>query len=605
MHFVSMLLIGPPRAGKSSLMQNLIGIGGTTEEPLPPRSEPHPPHSEPHLASSDETVLIKKIDSKLVVVNGKGEWRVVDDEAGSLSSHLNNITLSTGVNRLQHSPQTCAGQVFDQKPNSHIVLNIIDTGSQPEFQEVLINGPAFHLVVFNASESLKEQYQSPDGNSCPTITATKDVILQSLSTIASSKRNMTSARRDSETPSPTVVVGTHRRSSKDGRLSTLEVDQLVPKQLERDCPIMAAEEDRLVFEVDNEKDGADRFDQLRGLIGDTIRRQLKPFDVTHLWLDLYDALRKNKKHILQLSECKQLARSLGIPNVLPALEVFHDVGFIMHFSSIDELKDIVIKDFQVVLDDIRTFKSTFVFENRAFSRPLLDDFQKMGRFSLEDVERSGVGTSAKSNFESSQCLTASQLIRILRHRHIVAEILTEKTVQYFIPCALPSIELELPSHEHLDSSPSPLLVQLSCGYHSAAFSCNLVAQLISKWSLLSDCVHYRNKFNFRAGTNGDMVILMCWPMYYEVQFNAQQVREGTIKAACEQVCQELEGIIWNVSKELSYRAKHTLGFYCSCDKGGAIHPVFFGEDRRGHMIMCKGNNRELTEAELMWLQVRG
>ena len=129
MHLVSMLLIGPPHAGKSSLMRKLIG-GLTEESPLPsselgsaicnsgpnppssephpcsseshpPSSEPHPPNSEPHTPCSElaETVLIKKVDSKLVMINGEGEWRVLNDppcQADCCSSQLSSANILTG-----------------------------------------------------------------------------------------------------------------------------------------------------------------------------------------------------------------------------------------------------------------------------------------------------------------------------------------------------------------------------------------------------------------------------------------------------------------------------------------------------------------------------
>ena len=598
-----MVMTGPPLAGKSSLMQNLIDIRGTIEklQPSPERllsnskSEPYLSSCEPDPPSFESElplpVSITKINSKIAVIENGGEWRAIDN-------------IHECVSVLQSGPQVQVDQVV-KGPNTHgmvILLNIIDTGSQPECHEtlpVLINGPALHLIVFNGAESIKDRYTliyqaDPNEHSevYQSVMTTEDILLQSVSNIASNAATIRS--------SPTVFVGTHRRSSQDGRLSTWEVDQLVPTQLERDCPIMAAEENKLVFEIDNEKDNADRFNELRNFIAKIIKTNFTPRSIPRLWLVLFDSLRTKERYILQLSECQQLAISLGIPDLHAALEFFHGAGFITYFSSNDELKDIVIMDSQAVLDGITSLiKDTFLFESRAFSRPLLADFKRMGLFRLQDVERAGVSSSSRRMFD---CLTPSQLINHLKLRHIVAEVNTEEVVQYFMPCVLPSVKLELPSHELLDSSPSPLLVQLSCGYISAAFSCNLVAQLISKWSL-ADCVN-RNKFHFRTGPNRDLVTLMCWPNYYEVRFSAQAVRAGTLKEACAQVYQDLVCIFMNVSKVLHYRMKPNLGFYCRCGGRAGIHQVFFVEGKSGQVITCEGSNRKLSEAELMWLQVR-
>eukprot|EP00731_Ephydatia_muelleri_P020488 Em0013g215a len=667
MHLVSMLLIGPPHAGKSSLMRNLIG--GVTEgspllsselgsaicnsgpnspssephplsskphppsseshspssEPHPPSSEPHPPSSEPHPPSSEsyppssdnrvctpcselaETVLIKKVDSKLVMINGEGEWRVLNDppcQADCCSSQLSSANILTGLKEVTRGSTS---------RNVVILLNMIDVGSQPEFHEtlsVLINGPAFPVIVFNATKNLKNQrtliYQSNsdcNSNLYTTIMTTEDTLILSLSTIASSKQISTTVGKYLECSSPTILVGTNRRSSKDGKLSTREVDQLVSVELERDCPIVAVEKDMLVFEVDNKEDHDERFDQLRAFIEDIIRKQLKPFSMPHLWLALYSSLRRSKKPILQLSECQELAVDLGLLDLPKALEVFHNVGFIMHFPSCNELKDIVINDIQVVFDGTTALiKDTFSFENRALSRPLVDTFRKKGIFSLRDVERAyGVIP------DSCQTLTASQLVALLQHRHVVVEISTKD--RYFMPCVLPSVKLEPPSCELLDSSsPSPLLVQLSCGYHSTAFTGNLIAQLISKWSLV-DCPCNRNMLIFIAGKSSDQVKLMCWPKYYEVWFIPQLVRMGSVKVACEQVCQELEDAILKVCELLGmnhHGVKHRLGFYCHCGDSSntsPLHTVFFAEDRRESVITCGQTNRALIAAELMWLHV--
>ena len=56
---------------------------------------------------------------------------------------------------------------------------------------------------------------------------------------------------------------------------------------------------------------------------------------------------------------------------------------------------------------------------------------------------------------------------------------------------------------------------------------------------------------------------------------------GSVKAACEQVCQELEDAILKVCEPLGmnqHGVKHRLGFYCHCGDRDEIYDVFFGED---------------------------
>ena len=81
---------------------------------------------------------------------------------------------------------------------NHAVLQIIDTGGQPEFHEMLpalITGPAVNLLVFKLTEDLQGRYEiiyrSSGGNSDPYLTSLthEEVIFRSLSSIACLRYN--------------------------------------------------------------------------------------------------------------------------------------------------------------------------------------------------------------------------------------------------------------------------------------------------------------------------------------------------------------------------------------------------------------------------------
>ena len=122
---------------------------------------------------------------------------------------------------------------------NHAVLQIIDTGGQPEFHEMLpalITGPAVNLLVFKLTEDLQGRYEiiyrSSGGNSEPYLTSLthEEVIFRSLSSIACLRYNTVGwnfdklpVKDDSEPAA--FLIASHRDCVDDDKVDTVN-DQL-------------------------------------------------------------------------------------------------------------------------------------------------------------------------------------------------------------------------------------------------------------------------------------------------------------------------------------------------------------------------------------------
>ena len=121
--------------------------------------------------------------------------------------------------------------------DNHAVLQIIDTGGQPEFHEMLpalITGPAVNLLVFKLTEDLQGRYpityHSSDGNSEPYLTSIthEEVIFHSLSSIACLRYNTVGWKFDhdevplkDDSEPAAYLIATHRDCVDDDKVDTV------------------------------------------------------------------------------------------------------------------------------------------------------------------------------------------------------------------------------------------------------------------------------------------------------------------------------------------------------------------------------------------------
>ena len=489
--------------------------------------------------------------------------------------------------------------------DNHAVLQIIDTGRQPEFHEMLpalITGPAVNLLVFKLTEDLQGRYpisyHSSDGNSDPYLTSLthEEVIFRSLSSIACLRYNTVGwnfdevpVKDDSEPAA--FLIATHRDCVDDDKVDTVN-DHLKHRiqssaELFGEKLVQFSAPGKPVFALDTNKDRKE-IEDLRKSLHNVINTKFQVIKVPVSWCALSLKLKRRKQSLYTYKTCFKLAKESGIKDeddFKAVLWFLHNrAGTIMYYPDVEGLEDIIITNIQLVFDRItELMTSCFTFKNLGPSTE--EEFHTMGMFTESDIR------------ELFKCkedpLTPKRLIALLKYLHIVAGPLKTKVgrstkISYFMPCALKPADIES-EHRNETSTPAPLLIWFECGYCPVGVYCCLVVYLLSlseqtelKWELqLANPPHYRNEITFTVGKQCDHVTILSRATYIEVWVDQTPgLKAVPLKTLCQHIRTILNQGINAVTKTLhySYNSQHYFGFPCCSSSSSCLPP---------HPAVCK------------------
>ena len=474
--------------------------------------------------------------------------------------------------------------------DNHAVLQIIDTGGQPEFHEMLpalITGPAVNLLVFKLTEELQGRYpityRSSDGNSEPYLTSLthEEVIFRSLSSIACLRYNTVGWRFDhdevpvkDDSEPAAFLIASHRDCVVDEKVDTVN-DHLKQRiqssaELFGENLIQFSAPDKPVFALDTTKDQKE-IEDLRKSLHSVINTKFQDIKVPVSWCALSLKLKRRNQSLYTYQTCFKLAKESGIKDeddFKAVLWFLHNrAGTIMYYPDVEGLEDIIITNIQLVFDRItELMTSCFTFKNLGPSAEKV--FHSMGMFTECDIR--------ELSKRKGDPLTPKRLVALLKYLHIVAGPLKSKVgrstkISYFMPCALKPAKIEN-EHRNETSTPAPLLIWFECGYCPVGVYCCLVVYLLSlsqqtefKWELANP-PHYRNKITFTVNKQYDRVTILSRATYIEVWVDQAQEFEDPVrlKTLCQNVRSVLDQGIDAVTQTLhySYNSRHYFGFPC-------------------------------------------
>ena len=484
-------------------------------------------------------------------------------------------------------------------PNRFVPLQVIDTGGQPEFHEMLpalITGPAINLLVFKLTENLQDRYEIEyrlnSGNSKPYKTSLthEEMIFRSLSSIAclthsSIGWNIGEDLEKDKSESAAFLIGTHRDLVEQERVATinehLRAKLKISHELFGTNLVQSHSEDQVVFAIDNIND-KEEIEHLQRSLNRVIEERFHEVTVPTSWYAFSLKLRKRKASILSKNVCIKIAKECGIPEetFMSALwYLHHRVGLLMHFPEVEGLRDVVIIQLQVIFDRITSLiTSQFTFREIG-NAAAVSDFSDSGIFTEE--------TLRKLSTKERDQLTPTRIVSLLQCLHIVAQLkikgkMRKVEKRYFMPCALKPFVLGTASSAHVvsDLCPLPLLVWFECGYTPVGVFCCLVVYLLEitdgpKWSLVDER-HYRNKIKFNVGPHRDKVSLIAYPTYIEVRVEREHLIPEPLGQLCSTILTTLDSAMETVTKSLHYscHSQHFFGFYCpSCPSSYPPHPA--------------------------------
>ena len=496
-----------------------------------------------------------------------------------------------------------------------ILMNMVDTGGQPAFLEMLpalTIGPALYLIFFRLNQELKERYQiqyvSEDnediqlGVSSYTV---EEVILQALSSIACFS---CAAPKKANMPNPShaaMLIGTHKDllgsdpecvatevKAKDNALQKnlreiLETDLF---ELDKDF-LHYASNDQLIFAIDNMTGDEGELRNVRERLEDIIKQQFDNFPIPASWLMFSIFLRKMGKRTMSLFQCHEIGDRLNVKDTDEALWfLHHHVGILMHFPDIEEIKDIVICDPQVVFDSV-TDLILNSFKLKLVSRVACAKFKETGQFRFKDIQK--IAKSSKSD-----SLPLPKLVKLLEHLNIIAPIKrnhpfslglspqsSEENLVYFMPAVLKHAKDEELHVEQSPTDPVPLMICFKCGFVPVGVFCASIASLVAQmdtlgWILQEPCkgcsknghILCKNKTTFRINGAYD-VTLISKPKRFEIHVACISTTDRTalVKICChvlETVCDTLDQVISKMKcrqhliSSFSDQRLYELGFKC-------------------------------------------
>ena len=520
-----------------------------------------------------------------------------------------------------------------------ILLNMVDTGGQPAFIEMLpmlTIGPALYLIFLRLDQELKQryriQYVSEDnkevslGESSYTL---QEVIFQVLSSIACFRSDTSSAtglpekqQMTSHHSQAAMLVGTYKDKLKgspeevkskikqiDGALQEDLKEILDTDLFEADRNLLRyASKDQLMFDVDNMTGSEDEVKKIQKRLEDLILHEFSELPIPASWLMFGLFLRRMGKHTISLSQCEEIGRRLHMKDVREAIWFLHHcIGVLMHYPDVEELKDVVICDPQIVFDSVtELILNTFEFElvgKAAFAK-----FKQAGQFRFSDIKK--LSKNLKSGI-----LSLPQLVKLLEHRNIIACIsspdssaeesgatlsetpqsasrvpVCNESVVYFMPAVLPSAQESELNVSHNPVDPAPLLIRFKSGIIPVGVFCASIASLVARkdqlgWILMepqsSDYTLYKNRVTFRVSrwSGSYDVTLVSKPKQYEAHIIlcSPSTSDGPSHDICEHVletvCHTLDHVISKM-KHKEYltllssnhpnksKTPYELGFHC-------------------------------------------
>ena len=481
-----------------------------------------------------------------------------------------------------------------------ILMNMVVTGGHPAFLEMLPSltmGPALYLIFFRLDQKLKKRYliqyvsedreDIPLGNSSYTV---EEVIFQTLSSISYFS---CSVPEKTNMPNPScaaLLIGTHKDLlGSDPKTVEAEI-KAKDVELQKEIPVFSlfrvsqkflhyASQDQLMFAIDNMTGDEKELIKVRTRLEDVINQEFDNFAIPASWLMFSIFLRKMGNCTMSLSQCHEIGKRLEVRDTDEALWFLHHcVGTLMHFPDVEEIKDIVICDPQVVFDSVTDliFNS---FTPKQVGKIAHDMFNKTGQFSFKDIQR--IARNSKSGH-----LPLPKLVKLLEHLNIVAPIRPEYQSSspqsdevFFMPAVLKhATEEELHMEQSL-TDPVPLMIHFKCGFVPVGVFCAMVASLVAQEDTLGWILQeprngynnlYKNKVTFRI--NGAYnITLISKPKRFEIHIACILTTYRGLEKICQHVLETICNTLDQVISKMEYKRQissdsdqtlYELGFKC-------------------------------------------
>ena len=530
------------------------------------------------------------------------------------------------------------------------LLYLIDSGGQPQFQELLptlISGPSLFLLTFSLAVGLDDEFQVifTDSNTrqeYPTSMKVSDALLQCLASICCTCSYQRNGENTVEVKSRVIFMATMKDLVTESEIDEIDekLHSLLAPYKDEDIIVyntqMRKGRRSCLFPVDSfTNDGIPALRQavkevayssvLKGITGKLPRRQCLcevTLPAPTVALELVLRFQSNEKSIITLDECKRIARDCNIsdadlPNVLWHLH--HFTGSIRYYPEHDRLRNYVVTRPQALYD----IPSTLLTDTFAFSKNVecdghvKDMVWTRGVFTMDNLRRL---------WNKDQDVSPDLVIDFLLHLNIIARIQDEEEgKKYFMPCALVCAAPENNSKRLHVVQKDSVLVCFKCKYTPKGAYSSLLACLLKKepenvakgkpekdsigleWVLPTVKGSLRsNQATLRVKVDGDkfdfIVKLTIHHKFIEINVSYDDdelVPPTKMLQYYKAILDHIQHTVKTVVKDLHYNSNAELCdglfFPCFCDHEVDTHPVKY-EKRKGY---CQGVKKN---PDASWLQ---
>ena len=432
------------------------------------------------------------------------------------------------------------------------LLNIVDTGGQPEYQDILpllLGGSGLSLLFFNLAQDPETPYpvvyhhveEGMESREYRSQFTTLQMLFQVLATLTSTSRNDQQAA---------ILVGTHRDQVARNEIDVLE-DKIQGALEETEFlksdtikSFQAVGKKRIVFPLDNMTGDKSEIKQLQRIISDVVKhfpRKLLPTS----WLLFHLALRYQfeKPGYCTMEQCKKIAAQCGIDeNDVPmVLSYFHqNFGTILYFPDVPCLKDIIICNPSIVFAAINSLVAES-FTNNPLNPRIAHSIRETGEIARTILDRIYTSDTAGGT------LPTHHIIELLKHHHIITEIQStdcSENIALFMPCLLHYCDQQETPEQLHSLRPAVLFIFFSCGYIPMGFFTGLIVILAENWIL--EKKRYKNRISFII----DRKTLARCTLTLHYNHIQVQAREGN--KVCIYIRQRLLSAIDTIVKKFAY-----------------------------------------------------
>ena len=650
LHIVKCGISGPPDTGKSRVRALMLGL------PCPPQRVSTAMATEADIVTTDIKRIAAEeelIDMKYVKKKNECLWKVVSDD--SMARVIANTIHNRDYSKCSQEDRPPSERHKLHKKNTHKVLKeikkllkhmkgipkrkrrgltdihllyFVDTGGQPQFQEILRNFIKcdINLLVHNLSQTLEY---------CPPFdyviggkkfTVRKELNLSNIDLIEQSVKSIVSSDTTRPEDKPSVaIVGTFKDQCTSNDFDTMlkRKSETIYTHLEPyvgfgkgKCDLFSPgrSQEQRIFAIDASMEGWDSNDDILEKLKARILQSCNEkatIDVPIKYYVLLLILKANANgksvDYVTLDECFEIVLAnemrMNKQEVKEALILFAECNTILYFPDIlekiafikpgflfDKVTDLIVSSFIKCEDDIMS-------EERAY-------FRNTGVFSTAILKQVLLLQKFTNNF------TEHDFLKLLKGLNIVAEV---DHGSYFMPCVLPLEELssELRDTYHCmkaNGIDGPFMITFRSRMSPRGLFCAILIALLQnkKWTLphiQKGVFRYRNlvEFDLEGRYEGKVIVLdrNCrLEIYTTCEKNRCSEIRNTVCEAFKEACLKLN---------YNYIYKDTVfGFKCKCgdkkEHSTAVTECDSNQWKERCLIHSRGNLVQLTKERLVWYQ---